>query len=81
MITQLGVAFLLIWMGNFFWIVYQIVRHTSGWVDKEVDVDEIFSNFLANTTQEQMENIQTVARLNPMMGLTGVILLLMGWII
>jgi len=81
MITQLGAAFLLIWVGNFFWMIYQIVKHTPNWLDKEVDTDEILSNFVTNTTQEQMENIRTVARLNPMMGLSGVMLLLMGMLI
>ena len=81
MITQMGLAFLTIWICNFFWMIYQVVKHTPNWRDKEIDTDEILSNFVTNTTQEQMENIRTVARLNPMMGVTGVTLLLMGWII
>jgi hypothetical protein len=81
MIAQLGLAFIVIWAGNLMWMIYQVVRHTPNWRDKDVDINEIMTNFVTNTTQEQLEMIRRVSQVNPMMGMSGVMLLLMAWIL
>lgn len=81
MIVQMGLAFLCIWIGNLLWMVFQVVRYTPNWRDENVNIDDIMMNFMTNATLEQIEMIRKVAQVNPMMGMSGVMLLLMALIV
>ncbi len=81
MILQFGAAVLLIWLMNWMWIFYEIIRHTPNWTNKEVDSDEIVQNFMTNSTFEKIEMIQKVGKMNPALGMIGASLLLIAMII
>lgn len=81
MFMQMGLAFMVIWAGNFVWMIYQVVKHTPNWRDEDVTSDDILNNFMMNATLEQIEMLRKVAQINPMMGMGGVTLLLMSLII
>lgn len=81
MVVQMGVAFLCIWLGNLFWIIFQVVRYTPNWRDDNVSVEDIMMNFMTNATLDQIEFIRKVSQINPMIGMSGVALLLMALII
>jgi hypothetical protein len=81
MFLQVGVAFLMIWLMNWLWMLWEILRHTPNWRDDGVDSDEIAQNFMTNTPIEKLQMIQKIAELNPMLGMTGVAFLLLAMVI
>lgn len=81
MILQIGTAFLMIWILNWLWMLWEILRHTPNWRDEDVNADEIAQNFMTNTPLEKLQMIQKVSEVNPMFGMTGVTFLLLAMII
>jgi hypothetical protein len=81
MILQVGVAFLMIWLMNWLWMLWEILRHTPNWRDNDVDSDEIAQNFMTNTPIEKLQMIQKISEVNPMLGMTGVAFLLLAMVI
>lgn len=78
MILQTGVAFLTIWILNWMWMFWEIIRHTPNWKEEDVTSDEIVQTFMTNTPLEKLEMIQKVAQVNPLLFLSGIALLLFG---
>jgi len=81
MIIQFGAAFLMIWLLNWMWMFYQIIRHTPNWRDEGVDADEIVQNFMTNAPLELIEKIQTIGQANPFLFVAGITMILMGFLI
>ena len=81
MIVQFGTAMILLWLANWLWIFYEVVKHTPNWTDKEVDTDEIAQNFMTNASPERIEKMSKIANMNPVIGMSGIALLLLATII
>lgn len=81
MFLQLGAGLLMIWMFNWLWMLWEILRHTPNWRDSEVDSDEIVQNFMMNTPIERLQMLQKINEINPLMGMSGVFFLLFAMVI
>lgn len=74
-----GVCF--IWFANIVWMVREFIQHTPNWKDEDVTSEEIIQNFMANTPLERLEFIRKVAEFNPLIGMTGLALIALAFII
>lgn len=79
MITGFGLALLLLWFLNIVWIFIEVLKHTSDWED--VDAEKVIMNFMSNTPPNRMELIYKVAEVNPMIGLSGLVIVIFSMII
>jgi hypothetical protein len=78
---QFGAAMILLWLANWLWILYEVYKYTPNWHDKDVDSDEIAQNFMTNAPPEKIEKMSKIADMNPIIGMSGVALLLLATII
>jgi hypothetical protein len=76
--TQIGLALLMIWMMNFAWMIWEVLRCTPDWTDE--DAESIAQNFIMNTPSEKLQFIQKVGKFNPWIGLGAVTILIMTMI-
>ena len=79
MITGFGLALLLLWFLNTVWVLIEVLKHTSDW--KDIDAEKVIMNFMANTPPKRMELISQVTTVNPMIGLSGLVIIIFGTII
>lgn len=77
-LIDLGVAFLFFWLLNVIWVWYELIKHTPNW--KETDQKEIFANFITNAPLEKIRFVSTIGNVNPWIGLSGVLFILLGFI-
>lgn len=81
MITQLGIACFCIWLFNIIFVYREILQHTPNWYDEEVDISDIMTNFMMNTSYERLAFIQSLLSINPMMFISGLVLIISGILI
>lgn len=80
-LLPIGIALCLIWFMNLVWIVREFIRHTPNWMDEDVTSEEIVQNFMANTPLEKLEFIGKLAQFNPILGMSGLSVLLLAIIL
>lgn len=78
MFLQLGGACLCIWVMNWVFMIREVLQHTPNWRDGDVDGEEIVQNFMMNTPLDRLMFIQKLAQINPMMFVSGIVLLMFG---
>jgi len=81
MFFEFGTGLVLIWVLNWMWMFWQIVKFTPNWRESDVDSDQLVENFITNAPPNLIEFFTKVAQTNPVFGVTGVVLLLMSMII
>lgn len=81
MILQLGFACLILWLVNFCWLLYTIMKETPNWRDEEVDSNDIVTNFLKNSSVEKIKFFGSVGKLNPWIGISGLFFIAIGLMI
>lgn len=64
MLFQIGVALLIIWVLNWCWIFWQLISTVKNWKELKSS-DDLLKEFLANTSEEQLRNLDQIANMNP----------------
>lgn len=77
---EIGIFLLVLWLANWIFMLTEFLRHTPNWRDEDVDPDELVKNFLMNTPLEKIQMIQATAQTNPLLGISGCILILFALI-
>ena len=75
---QIGMTLLVIWLMNFMWIIWEVLRCTPDWKDEGTDVETIAQNFLMNSSPEKIQFIKNVGEVNPWIGLSAVTVILLA---
>ena len=82
MILFMGGLFLgMLWVLNWGYLFYIMIKHTPNWRDPELDSDGIVNDFLKNVPIETLLFTEKVATLNESISPIAIILLVAGIIL
>lgn len=74
MIMQIGAALLMIWLMNWLYVLYKILRYSPNWRDEETAADEIVQNFVTDADIDEIEQIKNIVDATPYFGWAGLLL-------